>query len=235
MNALVRKVRRWLLMYAYRTAGLVSDCGLGAPSPILGAAGGAAAGTGALITAAGGAALAGPIGAAVGAALALLGVLGVGGGCGQSCIAASNDANAVEVALKANLAAFLAGQISQSQAMANYQALLLQLEQGCSEIGGSAGQNCIADRQAGACKWQTSPGGWDEATCTYTAPGAAGSGSSCWNWQVGYSDPISLAPSCFTSRTAGAGSGTVTGALVGAVPAWLWFVAGGLVLAEVFS
>jgi hypothetical protein len=207
--------------------------GLGAQSAILPAAGSAAAGTGALITAAGGAALAGPIGAVVGAALAILGVLGVGGGCGQSCIAASNDANAIEVALKANLAAFLAGQISQATALANFQALWLQLQEGCAQVGGSAGQACISDRQAGACKWETSPGGWDAASCTYTAPGAAGSGNTCWNWDVGYRAAIADAPACFTDQTAGAGA--VTGVLGSALPSWVWFVAGGLVLAEVFS
>jgi hypothetical protein len=193
------------------------------------------AATGGLIAAAGGAAIAGPIGAAVGAALALLGVLGAGGGCGQSCIAASNDANAVELALKANLAAFLTGQISQAAALANFQALWLQLQEGCAQIGGTAGQACISDRQVGACKWQTAPGGWDAASCTYTAPGAAGSGSTCWNWDVGYSSPIVNAPACFLDASAGAGTSAIAGGTFGALPGWVWWLAGGLVVAELLS
>jgi hypothetical protein len=220
-------------MYLSRYA--FADSGLGAPSPILPAAGSAVAVTGGLITAAGGAALFGPVGAVVGAGLALLGVLGVGGGCGESCIAASNDANAVELALKANLAAFLNGQINQATAIANFNALWLQLEEGCAQIGGSAGQSCISDRQTGACKWETSPGGWDPSTCTYTAPGATGSGTTCWNWDVGYHSPIADAPSCFLDSSAGAGTSAISGANFGALPGWVWFLVGGLVVAEVFS
>ena len=237
LQSLRSNFRRWLLMFVSQLAyGAPAGFGLGAPSPILPAAGSAAASTGVLIAAAGGASLAGPIGAVVGAALTLLGVLGVGGGCGESCVAASNDANAIEIALKANLAAFLHGQISQATAMANFNSLWLQLEEGCAQIGGSAGQNCIGDRQSGACKWETSPGGWDSSSCSYTAPGAAGSGTSCWNWETGYLSPIRDAPQCFLDASAGAGGSAVAGALpFGPLPGWVWFLVGGLVVAEVFS
>lgn len=202
--------------------------GLGAADPILVGAGGAAAATGGVVTAAGLTALAGPIGAAVGAIMGLLGVLGVGGGCGQSCIAASNDANAIETALKANLSAFLSGSIDQATALANFNALWLQLQQLCAQIGGAAGTNCISDRQQGACKWQTSPGGWQQKSSgwQYVAPGPSGSGSSCWNWFVGFSDPIINAPA---GASPSAGGFSFSG-----LPDWLWFAAGGLILAEVF-
>jgi hypothetical protein len=176
-----------------------------------------------------------PVFATVGALMTFLGVLGVGGGCGPSCVAASNDANAVELALKANLAAFLHGQIDQATAISNFNALWLQLQEGCAQIGGSAGQACISDRQAGACKWLTSSGGWDAASCTYNPPGAAGSGSSCWNWDVGYSSPIVNAPACFLDSSAGAGTSAVAGGGIGPLPGWVWWLAGGLVAAEVFS
>lgn len=201
---------------------------LGAVDPILGAAGGAAAATGGLVTAAGLAPLAGPIGLAVGAVLALLGILGVGGGCGESCIAASNDANSVEAALKANLQAFLSGQIDQATALGNFNALWLQLQQLCAQIGGSAGQNCISDRQEGACHYQTSPGGWsqDASGWKYSAPGPNGSGSACWSWFTGYRDPISTAPAAAAPSS---GVPSLSG-----LPSWLWFAVGGLILAEVF-
>jgi len=208
--------------------------GLGATDPILTASGGAAAATGGLIALAPGMALAGPIGAAVGAVLALLGILGVGSGCGQSCIAASNDANAIEVALKANLQAFLSGQIDQATALANFQALWLQLQQACAQIGGDAGKNCIADRQQGACHYQTSPGGWQQGSdgaWQYIAAGPNGSGTTCWNWDVGYREAIASAPSGFGQSSAGSLSrGNLTG---GNFPSSLIWAGVGLLLAEV--
>lgn len=223
MNAFLAKFRRWLLMF-------VNRYGLGAPSAILPAAGGAAAATGGIIAAAvPSLALAGPIGAAVGGVLALLGVLGVGGGCGQSCITASNDANAIEAALKANLQAFLSGNIDQATALANFNSLWrLQLQQACAQVGGSAGENCISDRQAGACKWTTSPGGWQpqsDGSFQYVAPGPAGSGDACWNWDLAYRQSIADAP-----QSALPGSGFSIGNLA----PWLAFGAVGLILAEVF-
>jgi hypothetical protein len=121
----------------------------------------------------------GPIGLAIGAGITaittLLASFGVGSGCGQSCIQASNDANQIEQAMKANLAAFQAGQITQAEALQNFDGLWQQLSQACGQIGGGAGSNCIADRQAGACKWKDSSG-------------------ACWNWFSGYRDPIANAP-----------------------------------------
>jgi hypothetical protein len=225
MNDLARKFRWKVLMLTYRY-------GLGAASPILPAAGGVAAATGGIVAAAAGPGflLAGPIGAAVGGLLTLLGVLGVGGGCGQSCIAASNDANAIEAALKANLQAFLSGQIDQATALANFNQLWPQLQQACAQIGGSAGQNCISDRQEGACHYQTSPGGWQQDSSgawKYVSPGANGSGTTCWNWDLAYRSPIAdspVLPSSSPSLFSG-GSSVMELLLFGGV---------GLLLAEVF-
>jgi hypothetical protein len=102
----------------------------------------------------------------------IVGALGVGNGCGGSCIQASNDANQIEVQMRANLAAYQAGQISQAEALSVFDQLWSALEQACMGVGGAAGQNCIGDRQAGACKWKDASG-------------------QCWNWFVGYRDPIS--------------------------------------------
>lgn len=165
-------------------------------------------------------AFAGPIGIAIAGIASLLAVVGVGSGCGQSCIQASNDANSIESAMKANLQAFLSGQISQSQALQNFQTLWSQLQQACAQVGGTAGQHCVSDRQQGACSYQTSPGGWS-SDGTYTPPGPNGSGSSCWNWFVGYADPISQAPA-----SASVGSSVLSG-----FPSWLpWALGGGLLL-----
>lgn len=102
---------------------------------------------------------------------ALLSAFGVGNGCGQSCITASNDANAVEQAMQANLAAYQAGQISATAAQANWNTLWAQLVAGCQQVGGAAGSNCISDRQQGACKWKDS-------------------NDQCWNWYIGYYMPL---------------------------------------------
>jgi hypothetical protein len=124
--------------------------------------------------------ISGPVGLAIGGAVAavtgLLSAFGVGSGCGQSCIQASNDANQIEQAMKANLAAFQAGQITQTEALQNFDGLWAQLTQACGQIGGGAGSNCVSDRQEGACKWKDSSG-------------------ACWNWFVGYRDPIANAAS----------------------------------------
>jgi hypothetical protein len=68
------------------------------------------------------------------------------------------------------------------------------LQQACGNPQlGAAGQRCISDRQAGACTWKASAGGW-QADGTYKMWGAAGSGSDCWNWFIGMRDPIANDP-----------------------------------------
>lgn len=141
--------------------------------------------------------IAGPIGAVIAGVVSLLTALGVGQGCGNTCIQASNDANQVGNAMAANLSAFLAGQISQATAIANFNSLWQQLETACGQVSGSAGQNCISQRQEGACYFKSSPGGWQQnadGTWSYQYPGANGSGDACWNYFVGFLDPIQNAP-----------------------------------------
>ncbi len=161
------------------------DSGLGAGGTQIVSAGGTIAGsalsTGLILSGA----VAGPVGLLVGGVVAgvasLLGAMGVGGGCGQSCIVASQNANQVEDAMKANLAAFQAGQISRDEALANFDTLWAHLQQVCGQIGGGAGQNCISDRQEGACKWKDAQG-------------------ECWNWFKGYRDPIATAQETISSN-----------------------------------
>ena len=96
-------------------------------------------------------------------------------GCGDTCIIASNDANKIEPLLQQNAAAYLAGPrtvSSQQQALANFDQIWAALVQACSNPAlGNAGKRCISDRQASSCKWQ-------------------GADGSCWNWFIGYRDPI---------------------------------------------
>jgi len=140
----------------------------------------------------------GPIGAAVGALIGLASTIAsMFGGCGQTCIQASNIANQVEPALQQNLKEYLAAPVHyaslQKAALNNFDTAWSALTQACGNPQlQTAGQNCIADRQQGACHYKTSQGGWNNGTYTY--PGTSGSGSTCWNWFVGYRDPIANDP-----------------------------------------
>lgn len=112
--------------------------------------------------------------AAVMVALALI----KNSGCGDTCIIASNDANKIEPLLKANLDGYMAGPrtvASQQQALANFDQIWAALVQACSNPAlGDAGKRCISDRQAGACHYGAPP--------------------NCWNWFVGYRNPIADDP-----------------------------------------
>jgi hypothetical protein len=145
----------------------------------------------------------GTIGGPVGAALAGLVAVGMAlaqvfGGCGQTCVQASNIANQVEPILQNNVTTYLASPIRyvsmQKAAANNFMTAWQALTQNCGNPAlQSAGQRCISDRQRGACVWKTSPGGWQQAgdgSWSYVPSGPAGSGSECWNWFVGYLDPI---------------------------------------------
>lgn len=122
-----------------------------------------------------------PIIAAVGGLIALAGVLGVGNGCGQTCIQATSIVNQAEPAFKENLDEYESGQISQSQGISNYNAGQTAIEQACGAIPGSAGQNCVSDRfTPGGCKWNAT-------SQPYPSSPAVGE---CWNWYSGYYLPL---------------------------------------------
>jgi hypothetical protein len=133
-------------------------------------------------------------------------------GCGQTCIEAADLANQAEPLLLQNLQAYLAAPVHyasvQAAALANFANTWNSVTTACSNPAlGSAGQACIGDRQAGACHYQTSPGGWQQAAggnWSYQYPGAQGSGSTCWNWFVGYHDPIANDPTVVPDPVPGA-------------------------------
>jgi hypothetical protein len=134
--------------------------------------------------------------AAVGIALA-----NIFSGCGQTCVEASDLANQAEPLLLQNLETYLSAPVHyqslRAAALNNFQLTWNALVSACSNPAlGSAGQSCISNRQQGACQWQASPGGWQQqnGVWTYVPWGPAGSGSSCWNWFIGYHDPIANDP-----------------------------------------
>jgi hypothetical protein len=121
---------------------------LGAGAPVTSAAGNV------LLQAAPLAGPAAPFVAVAGAVTELLGALGVGGGCGQTCITATTYANQAEVLLKQNLAVYQSlptpRTLSQQAAgLAQFDQIWNGLEYACAGVPGAAGTNCIADRQRG--------------------------------------------------------------------------------------
>jgi len=143
----------------------------------------------------------GPVGAVI------AGLIGIGvalvkvfQGCGATCVQATQYANQVEAALQQNLQAYLSAPVRttsmQAAAVNNYNTAIAALQQACGQAAlGQAGVNCIDERiDPNSCQWKASPGGWDTSTCTYTGYGASGSGTACWNWVIGYLDPIQNDP-----------------------------------------
>lgn len=117
-----------------------------------------------------------PFVAVAGAITQLLGQLGVGAGCGQTCIQATDFANQAEVLLKENLNTYMGlatprAMSAQRAALANFTNVWNGLQYSCAGVSGAAGTNCIADRQQGACHFKDSQG-------------------NCWNWFIAYHDPI---------------------------------------------
>lgn len=164
--------------------------------------------TGTLVAAFAAIPIAGPIAAGI-AALGMA-IANAFSGCGQTCVAATSIANQVEPILDQNLQQYLSAPVHyaslQAAALNNFTTAWNALQQACSNPSlAAAGQRCITDRQAGACTWKASPGGWQQVstgnaasggvpTWQYQPWGAAGSGSACWNWFVGYHDPIAQDP-----------------------------------------
>ena len=138
-----------------------------------------------------------PFLAIAGAAASFLAAMGVGSGCGQSCVLSSQYANQIEALLKQNLNTYLAlnprYESAQQAALGVANALLNDLKQQCSNPQlGTAGQNCISERlDASACHWKDANG-------------------ACWNWIIGYLNPIAndttVVPDPVTSAVDAAGN-----------------------------
>jgi len=177
---------------------------LGTVNPAQSAASIAAAGAstaGAIATMLATGAAAGPIGIAIAGAAAIAAqIYNLFSGCGQTCTMTSNDANQIEPLLLQNLNAYLAlpqphYKSVQQAYLNNFLTTWNSLVAACSNPQfGQAGANCIADRQQGACHYRTAtPGQWTNGTWTPPGPQVS-SGGSCWNWWVGYHDPIANDP-----------------------------------------
>jgi hypothetical protein len=141
------------------------------------------------------------IGAAVAGVALLVTDLVKNSGCGQTCIETSQWANQAEAALQQNINAYFA--LPAPRAKSNQDLALQTFDQiwaaltGPNNCGnpamGDAGVRCITDRERGACKWRS--------TVNVTAyPGAVPVGE-CWNWFLGYRDPIANDPDVVPDST----------------------------------
>ena len=145
-------------------------------------------------------------------------------GCGQTCIITADDANKIEPYLLQNLQGYMSGPhtlASQQAALSNFDYFWNYLKQACGQPSlGNAGKNCITDRQAGSCKW----------------PDAAGN---CWNWFIGYRDPIANDPNVQASPTVsdllGTSNGASSASIAGIPSSWLLIAAALLALVWVLS
>lgn len=168
--------------------------GMGAtPQQIVGTAGSMGSG---IVTAAAAPAVAAALGISAAVAVPLVGaafagiIMGVeailNSGCGQACVVTSEWANQAEPLLRQNIQTYFnlptRTKSDQQSALNMFDAVWAGLVQRCSQPGlSTAGQNCIADRQQGACKWK--------ATADSPWPGGPKQGA-CWNWFNAYRDPI---------------------------------------------
>jgi hypothetical protein len=145
----------------------------------------------------------GTIGGPVGAAVAGLAAIGIGianlfGGCGQTCVVATQIDNRLGDLLTQNFNAYMSAPVHyrslQLAALNNFDTLWNAFQQACSNAGVLA--YCVTDRQAGACRWRVAPFGWTQASGTwqYVSSGPPGSGTVCWNWFSGMRDPIANDP-----------------------------------------
>lgn len=212
-------------------------CGLGVElySPTIQTVQGAAVQTAGAI----GQAAGGPLGGAIASAIAEIGVAisDIWSGCGQTCTQATAYANQTEPLLLQNLQQYLSAPIHyqslQAAALQNFYTAWNALNQACGNPAlGAAGQRCVSDRAQGSCVYKTSPGGWQQVNGTwqYQYPGGNGSGDSCWNWFIGYHDPIANDPTVVPDPVPGAGALSSLLSTVGISPAQTLF---GLPIADV--
>ena len=81
-------------------------------------------------------------------------VLGIGSGCGQACIDATKVANYAECIMQVNINTYMALApprylSQQAAALTVFDQAWSYLQQGCGVVPGSAGKNCISERNRG--------------------------------------------------------------------------------------
>jgi len=144
---------------------------------------------GVLLSAAPFAGPAAPFFAIAGGIAEFLGAMGVGSGCGSTCVLSAQYANQAEALLQQNIAAYFAiasprPLSAQTAALANFSTVWNDFVQQCHNPAlGSQGQTAISERQAGSCAWKQ--------PAASVPPWGVPPAGACWNWWAGYHDPIS--------------------------------------------
>jgi hypothetical protein len=124
------------------------------------------------------------VGTIIGGIALAVSALGIGNGCGESCIASTEVVNKVEPYLQQNLAAAQqqaaqnGGCLTsdeQAQAVQTFNTVWQYVVSNCTQVGGAGGSQCIKDRQAGG----------------------------KWDWFKMYLTPIQNLPVCAASSSAG--------------------------------
>jgi hypothetical protein len=228
--------------------------GMGQTQQQIVSAGGQAAGAtiGALVATG---AIAGPVGAVAGAAVGLVVTLiNTFFAPNVQKIQASNDANQIEAILQNNLANWLA--LPASQKFQSVQAAALAVfNQGWAQYQQlvqpdlAKAPNSISDRQEGSCAYHTAQcAGWNNGV--YTPNGPNQSTGCCWNWFIGYYDPIANDPNVQADPSTGSSdataaasalndvvSGNVSAAVasVSGVSDWVWIGLAALAAYLVFA
>ena len=109
--------------------------------------------------------------------------------------AATQIVDQIEPKLKENLDAYFSGprtRESQAQALHNFDAAWEAMRQACANSQlRDAGRRCISDRDRGACVWKARCSRRIDGVCADYDLDPAGE---CWNWFVGYRDPIEKDP-----------------------------------------
>ena len=129
-----------------------------------------------------------PFVAIAGAITEFLGVMGVGSGCGQTCVLSTQYANQAEALLQQNIAAYFAipsprPLSAQTAALANFQTIWNDFVAQCNNPAvGKQGQTAISERQGGSCAWKQ--------PASSVPPWGVPAAGACWNWWAGYHDPI---------------------------------------------
>lgn len=127
--------------------------------------------------------------AAAAGVVKILQAIGIGQGCGPTCVQATSIVNQAEPYLQANILNYFAqpaprSAASQAAAIQQAQAIMQGVNASCQAIPPPGGTQCIGDRQAGACTWKQTTD-----SVLLAIPGEPQPGE-CWNWVSGYIDPI---------------------------------------------
>ena len=165
--------------------------------------------------------IAGPVGAAIGAGIGLAAML-INDlfQPNYAKIQSSNDANQIEPVLQNNLANWLS--IPTNQRYASVQAAALQVFDSAwaqytqaVQADLSKAPDSISDRAEGSCAYHTAQcAGWNGNT--YTPNGPNQSTGCCWNWFVGYRDPIANDPNVQPDSAASTSASSVSSGSTGA-------------------